>query len=108
MGTGEIIDIFIALGFSPGRLISGSKSGYRARNPENLVVFNANILLPSKGKIWHGDLDLTLDEPNLQKVANIIGETLWVLREHDARFGSENNPIEVLERNVVLKIIPRN
>ena len=41
-----------------GRMISGSKTGYRDRHPDHLPVFNANVCFGSS-KVWHGDLDLT-------------------------------------------------
>ena len=47
-------------GFNMGRLIAVSKSGYKSQYPNNEVVFNANIVT-SEGKVWYGDLDLTLD-----------------------------------------------
>lgn len=79
------------LGF-PGRMISGSKSGYRMRFPDNRPVFNANVCVES-GKIWYGDLDLTLDGDKLQGLANELGERVYVLYEMDARFENEERPL---------------
>ena len=42
-----------------GKMISFSKSGYAQKNPDNLVVFNSNVCT-DEGKIWYGDLDVTL------------------------------------------------
>lgn len=75
----------------PGRMISGSKSGYRQRYPDHTIVFNAN-LCTDEGKFWFGDLDVTLDDKNLQKLADRIGQRVYVLREMDARFEREDNP----------------
>lgn len=75
----------------PGRMISGSKSGYRRLHPGNIVVFNAN-LCTDEGKFWHGDLDVTLNGKNLQKLADRIGQRVYVLSEMDARFEREHNP----------------
>jgi hypothetical protein len=86
--------IFDRHGFMMGRMISGSKSLYRQRYPDNEVYFNANIVIESAGKIWYGDIDLTLDTPKLKEVANILGEPLYVLYEMDARFENENKPIQ--------------
>lgn len=70
-------------GFHDGRMISGSKSGYRRNNPDGVPVFNARIWTPI-GEYWWGDLDLAKDREHLQNVANECGTTLYVLREGDA------------------------
>jgi hypothetical protein len=75
----------------PGKLISSSKSGYRQRNPDNLVVFNANVCT-DEGKIWWGDLDVTLSKENLMSLAEEIGGTIYVLFEMDGRFENEDLP----------------
>jgi hypothetical protein len=80
-----------------GRMISASKSGPKS----HVCVWNANIITKSQGKVWFGDLDLTRDGAKLQIVADTIGERLYVLREHDCRFNTENDPIEeLIERSV--------
>lgn len=79
------------LGF-PGRMISGSKSDYDRAHPGNVVVFNANVCTRSHGKIWYGDLDVTKDEAMLKALAGALGEDVFVLREHDARFETEAAP----------------
>ena len=76
---------------SPGRMISYSKSGYRGAYPERMPVFNANVCDEQK-KLWHGDLDLTLDEAKLQTLAASLGEPVFVLYERDARFATEAAP----------------
>jgi hypothetical protein len=78
------------LGIS-GRMISGSKSGYRERKPNNLAIFNANICV-EKTKIWYGDIDLTESIDDLKMIAIQTGETLYVLYEMDARFEHEEDP----------------
>lgn len=74
-----------------GKMISSSKSGYRSRNPKHLVIFNANVCTESD-KIWFGDLDITLDKNKLSKLAQELGEDIYVLYEMDGRFENENNP----------------
>lgn len=81
------------LGFN-GRMISCSKSIYRADNPRNVVVFNANIATSKDGKLWFGDLDLTLDHKLLCFLAKKIG-TFQVFREMDLRFDNEDNFDEI-------------
>lgn len=80
------------LGF-PGRMISGSKSGYVERNRANLAIFNANVCTKNHGKIWFGDLDVTLDKDKLAVLAVEMNEDLYILRETDARFENEEKPL---------------
>jgi hypothetical protein len=82
-------EFFNQRGLAFSRLISGSKSGYRNRFPDHEVYFNANIFTEN-GKIWHGDLDLTLDSEKLQNLANDLKTTLFILSEMDGRFENEN------------------
>jgi len=82
------------LGIS-GRMISGSKSGYRSWNPENVPIFNANLILEINGefeKVWFGDIDLTVSEESVKKIAEALGGTIWVLPEMAARFENEDEP----------------
>lgn len=77
-----------------GRMISGSKSGYGRRYPDNLAVFNANVVAdmePAK-KVWYGDLDVTLDLPKLKELSKEIGLDILVLWEWDGRFENEEKP----------------
>jgi hypothetical protein len=100
----KYIDIFWDKDLMIGRMIGGSKSGYRNMHPDNEVVFNANIVIESGGKIWHGDLDITLDRLKLQNVADAIGEDLYILGEHDARWGNEDKPAKELIKLARYKI----
>jgi hypothetical protein len=94
-------DIFKNYDFYFGRMISGSKSGYREKYPDNEIYFNANIFVLGEGKVWWGDLDLTLDEKNLKCVARDLGKDLFILREMDGRFENENlKDSEIISRSV--------
>jgi hypothetical protein len=75
-----------------GRMIGQSKSGYRRAYPDHVPVFNANVCTRERGKIWFGDLDLTLDEPVLAELARMLNEHVYVLTERRARFGNEHSP----------------
>ena len=78
-----------------GRMLSGSKSGYRDRFPDHIAVFNANVVVKLDGefeKIWYGDVDITLDENALKSVALDADCELYVLREMDGRFEFEDVP----------------
>lgn len=72
-----------------GRLISPSKSTYRDSYRNNEVYFNANIFT-IKGKVWYGDIDVTLDRTSLVSIANKLSEPLYILKELDGRFENED------------------
>ena len=76
-----------------GRMVSGSKSGYNRIHPERVAIFNANVVLAKAKKIWYGDLDVTVDGANLIKLSKKLKETIYVLREMDARFENEKVPL---------------
>jgi len=78
------------------RMIGGSKMGYRTEHPDDLIVFNANVLIPDYGKVWYGDLNLTEDYVILKSIAESLDTTLYVLWEMDGRFGEEKKPIDEL------------
>jgi hypothetical protein len=84
-------------------MISGSKSGYRRRNPDNDISFNAKIFIPSGENVWYGDLDITLDAPALQEICNELQEEMIVVFE---MLGSGKRGYEELETNAHAKFIP--
>lgn len=75
-----------------GRMIAGSKRGPAG----HVCVWNANVVIKSRGKVWYGDLDITKEGDKLKKIAEEIGEPLYVLREKDCRFDTESDPVDVL------------
>ena len=92
----EIQQHFEAYNFHSGRMLSGSKSGYSIQRPNNLILFNANVLMKDIGKVWHGDLNLTEDYLVLKDIAKSLNTTLYVLWESDGRFGEEDKPLTAL------------
>lgn len=85
-----------------GKMISFSKSGYAKRNPENLAIFNSNVCV-EEGKIWYGDLDVTVSYDSLSDLARELGKTVYVLTEMDGRFENEKTP---LLSQAVVKFLP--
>ena len=79
-----------------GRMIANSKSKYCQENQGDLIIFNANVITKTHGKVWYGDLNITKDFDDLKNIADIIKEDLYILMEGDARFGYENQPIKTL------------
>lgn len=97
----RIEQIFDSQEMIMGRMISVSKSRYREMYPDNTVYFNANIFTLSDGKIWWGDIDLTLDREKLKLIASELGEDLFILREMDGRFENEElSQGEIISRAV--------
>jgi hypothetical protein len=92
----EVQQFFNAHSFHNGRMIGGSKSGYRNMHPDDLIIFNANVLMPGYGKVWYGDLNLTEDYLVLKEIAQNLNTELYVLWESDGRFGEENKPLTAL------------
>jgi len=72
-------------------MISASKCDYNRAHPKHIVVFNGNVCTED-GKIWYGDIDVTLDEDKLKQLAEAIGEKIYVLYEMDGRFDNEDTP----------------
>jgi len=101
MSVMEIQQYFDAYSFHDGRMIGGSKSHYHKEHPDDLIVFNANVLMPGYGKVWYGDLNLTEDYLVLKDIAKSLNSTLYVLWEMDGRFGEENKPIDELIKKAV-------
>lgn len=83
-------EIFDRHGMMIGKMLSGSKSAYHERHPDNNVVFNANVIIEKHGKVWFGDIDVTLEQDKLQAIANELCRDLYILGEFDARFENEN------------------
>jgi len=92
----EIQQHFEAYNLHSGRMIGGSKSLYIKKHTEDLIVFNANVLMPGYGKVWYGDLNLTEDYLVLREISECLNTTLYVLWESDGRFGEENKPFDEL------------
>jgi hypothetical protein len=70
---------------SVGRIF-GSKTGYHRSHPKNIYIPNANICTKEHGKIWYGDLDLTVDAETLKKISKKLKTPLYVFYEMDARW----------------------
>jgi hypothetical protein len=83
------------------RMIGGSKMGYRTEHSDDLIVFNANVLMPGYGKVWYGDLNLTQDYILLKSIAESLDTTLYILWESDGRFGEERKSIDELIKKSV-------
>ena len=97
----EIQKHFDAHGFYDARMIGSSKWEYTDKYPDDLIVFNANVLMPNYGKVWYGDLNITQDYIILKSIADTLDTKLYVLWESDGRFGEEKKPIdELIEKSI--------
>ena len=81
----EIQQHFEAYGFYDARMLGGTKMDYHTEHKDDLIIFNANVLMPGYGKVWYGDLNLTEDYLVLREIAESLNTDLYVLWEMDAR-----------------------
>jgi hypothetical protein len=77
---------------SCGWIMIPLKHAYGAEHPDHILAFNASICIRRVGKIWWGDLDITIHGTRLQALADILHEPVYVLHEPDARFEREADP----------------
>ena len=101
MSVKEVQMHFEAFGLYDARMIGGSKTGYTQDHSDDLIVFNANVLMAGRGKVWYGDLNLTKDYVMLKGIAETLNANLYVLWESDGRFGEENKPFDELVKKAV-------
>jgi hypothetical protein len=94
------------VGLPDGRMISGSKSGYRRLYPDHVTVFNGTLADAEGAGLWRGDLDLTLDEPKLLALAAELGTTIHVIYESDAMFVRRDEPYRFELSSALVRITP--
>ena len=98
------------LGF-PGSMVSSSKTAHVNKYGEHITMFNSNVCTLSYGKVWYGDIDITVSGNKLIELADRLNENVYVLREMDARFGKESAPLfkesVVIASKSELKIIDK-
>jgi len=82
--------VFAIMGF-PGKMLDPSKSNYSDKHSTHVVFYNANLFTNDQ-KIWFGDIDVTISQPQLAEVARVMKTYIYVLREMDGRFENEENP----------------
>jgi len=99
--SSENCDRFQTL-FARHRLTMGRQlpesSEYRRHHPRSIVWRHADVFAANAGYVWHGDVDLALDEPVLRVIADELGEPLYVLRESVRRSLNTPLPVEQLTR----------
>jgi hypothetical protein len=86
------MESIVKAGLRMGRMVWAEKYDLPKHLKDHKIVWNANIIVEGQ-KVWYGDIDLTQDTETLQTVANEIGKPLYVLREMDARFNTEEEPL---------------
>ena len=74
-----------------GNLLSYSKSDYRDKHPDNIIVFNSNVCVGLE-KVWYGDLDITLSKNTLIEMAIKLKDVVFVLYEMDGRGRYDDEP----------------
>lgn len=101
---GEILGSFYENGFISGRMISHSKSFYKKNFPNSQAYFNANVFVLGEGKVWWGDLDLTIDTEVLERISIACGKKLYIVPELYGRFEYEDASDEHVIRHSVAVI----
>ena len=87
----EMVEVAVKhLGPYPA-MLDGDKMQYRKENPNSTVLYNGNVVTRT-AKVWYGDIDVTKNIENLTALARELGESVYVLREMDARFDTHDNP----------------
>lgn len=89
----KLADVFNRYNLEEGRMISHSKSTYKEEHPFNTIHFNANIFINKAGvffKIWHGDLDVSLEGDILKRISKETDTTLYIVPEMEGRYKNEN------------------
>ena len=97
MTENELYKVFEDNGLYMGRTISGGKTAPKG----HIAVWNGNIITKKRGKIWYGDLNLTKEVDQLKTIAKTLGEDLYILTEHDARFAYADAGFRVWKKKAV-------
>ena len=92
MTTFDISVLFEKKKLFLARMVSFDK---RAK-PGHTCVWNSNAVIKSQGKVWYGDIDITKDGKILKELAKELGEPIYILRERDCRFETQNDSIDTL------------
>jgi hypothetical protein len=93
-----IENIFRQKNLHDGRMIGFSKSGYTKSFPNNEVYFNARIFTEELGKIWVGDIDVTVNSYILQEIANESQLDLFIISESDSKKYNDELVFEDIKR----------
>ena len=92
----EVQKYFDAYEFYDARILAGEKWAYTSEHEDDLIIYNANVLMKDIGKVWYGDLNLTKDYLVLREIAEKLNTELYILWETDGRFGEEMKPLNEL------------
>jgi hypothetical protein len=96
----QFIELAMTVGLHLSRLIGLSKTGFIRRHPQHAAIFNATIADAEGRRLWWGDLDLTVDEEALHRLAERAGLDLYIYYEGDSRRGF----VERIHRSNVLAV----
>lgn len=103
---------FSKFGLYEGRMISASKSLYRRLYPYNKVYFNSIIYIKENEnllKVWHGDLDISLDGDLLKNISLEYGKILFVSPEHTEQIvWNTTEPVPYITKNIIRKLKKEN
>lgn len=103
-----VLRTFVKHKLGMGRMIFGSEVDYKNQNPEHLVVSDATVVSLKRGKIWLGDLDVTIDEEKLIAVSRELGEHLYIIKEPRESFNSGTASADQLIKRAIWSTLVKN
>lgn len=99
-------DNFENEGLFEGKIVTGNIDKYMKRNPDSVVIKNANVFIDMGGKIWWGDLDLTRDAKRIQRACNRIGMEILITEESVGRDNLDDLNWDIVRAQAVAHIKP--
>ena len=96
----QVNKLFEDIGWITGRIIAYSKSNYIEEHPNNLVVFNAKVIVLDEGLVWSGDLDIDKNIDTLNEISIKSDKKLYIMRESDL-INNQN----MLEEHIIKKSV---
>lgn len=81
-----------------GKMLSASKTDYSKKHSKSTVFFNGNVYDSDGQKIWYGDIDLTRENKKIERLAKVLGESIYVTAEQPFRWSAQTR--ETLEEAI--------
>ena len=72
-----------------GNVLSSNRTRYRKTHPNNLIIFNSNIIIDNQ-KLWTGDIDITISNDDLIDISRIMNKDVYILFGADKRLKNDD------------------
>lgn len=66
-------------------IFENKKESYKKLYPDHVVLLNSCVFGEKSGKLWCGDVDLTVDYDSLVSISEKLNESLYVLHNSDTQ-----------------------